>query len=48
MKISVVFEGRLIAKAFESDTEAKAGLWVGVACIVPLLAGNQTIENRKF
>jgi hypothetical protein len=45
MKISVVFEGRLIARAFESDTEAKAGLCDGAACIAWM---SQTVENRKF
>ncbi len=45
MKITVVFEGRLIAVAFGSDTEAKAGLWVGAACIAWM---SQTVENRKF
>jgi hypothetical protein len=45
MKISVVFKGRLIAWVFESDTEAKAGLWVGAACIAWM---SQTVENRKF
>jgi hypothetical protein len=45
MKISVVFKGRLIARAFESDTEAKAGLCDGAACIAWM---SQTVENRKF
>jgi hypothetical protein len=45
MKISVVFKGRLVAKAFGSDTEAKVGLCVGAACIAWL---SQTVENRKF
>ena len=45
MKISVVFEGRLIAWDLESDTVAKAGLCDGAACIAWM---SQTVENRKF
>jgi hypothetical protein len=45
MKISVVFEGRLNAWAFESDTVAKAGLCDGAACIAWM---SQTVEIRKF
>jgi hypothetical protein len=45
MKISVVFKGRLIALALESDTVAKAGLCAGAACIAWM---SQTVENRKF
>ena len=45
MKISVVFEGRLNALDFESDTVAKAGMCDGAACIAWM---SQTVENRKF
>jgi hypothetical protein len=45
MKISVVFKGRLIAWAFESDTVAKVDLCDGAACIAWM---RQTVENRKF
>jgi hypothetical protein len=45
MKISVVFEGRLIAWDLESDTVVKAGLCDGAACIAWM---SQTVENRKF
>jgi hypothetical protein len=45
IKISVVFEGRLIGGAFESDTEASVGRCDGAACIAWI---SRPVENRKF